>query len=1362
MVRSRLARPLRSATLARPAVNLRRAGLHGVPPTAVHPSPPRQQAATAAVEETSDPGNYGPPPPSYAGTAGEPNPYLGAPQLLILPPEIPKSRLVFPGDVSLQDQLTLAQVCLETGDFARAKRLVQGLHTFHPEEMAQHADISFHNALLNGLMESRPRPKHVLALEWFEMLRTFHLAPNADTYAIMIKGSMHAEQTSMVAALLQDLHRRGLTAPQLLGSPYLSTADVAAVMPLVTNDSSFQAGSGTDLERFVQVQNLRHKAGAGHGPGAVQAIQNYFDALSNLTQQHEATDTTMEAVPLRSNNTLGVQLIQRSLTALGQQQYDLYEKQIRMEQDTLASYQEQLQAGKEARQDPFAHLSMRSMRGHIGEWLPRVAELIEKEVYLIDRLPKDDPAHNDRIFYGPFLKAVTPRKAALIAILGLLEAYAVRSHRGTVGHVPLASTVHHIGDRLEAEYNAIQFRKKDHAHLVPKYMATSYLSSSGKMLDMAVRRAMQKIETDQVQTAWRPCWPENVKVRVGTLLLSFILDTARLPSQRVDPGTDRPVTTPVAAFYHAYTFDNGRRLGVVRLAKETLEILSREEVQEKYSPSTLPMIVPPRPWLAHDSGGYLTLRSLSVRLRNTPDELRYLKQASRDGRLDTIHASLDTLGGTRWAINRRLFDVVAKVWNSGEGMADLPPAHLDLALPEKPANYDTDAKARIDYQRRRRAVQIAISNNHSLRCSANYKVEIARAFLDYPFYFPHNLDFRGRAYPIPPHFNHLGSDLCRGLMHFDKGRPLGPRGLRWLRIQLANLYGYDKHSFDDREQFAIDHADDIADSALNPLDGSRWWLQAEDPWQCLATCMDLHQASQCPDPSAYVSHLPVHQDGTCNGLQHYAALGCDRRGAQQVNLIPSDAPQDVYSGVLDLVKERVAQDAAEGIPQAVLLLGRINRKVIKQTVMTNVYGVTFIGAREQIYRRLREVDGLAEDQVYRCSSYLARQVFRSLGEIFHCAQQIQDWLNEAARLISSSVDVGFLTVLAQELKAEAAAKPGTTGDGSATTPSLAALNKSDQSKLARENMNSVIWTTPLNLTVVQPYRNVALRIIRTQLQTVQIADTNNAAPVNSRKQRTAFPPNFIHSLDACHMMLSALECAKQGLTFASVHDSYWTHACDVDTMNIILRDQFIALHSQPILENLHQEFQTRYGSHMIPTVRTGGKRAAAKARLAAATEGHTGVDPSATPPRTLSDMLEGLDSDSSDASYPVDSISMEDDEYLYEALATVDATTPGTTKPRKTHNKSKAGGRNLKSSAEHGLGEDDVLSSAMEEGEDTVTWDDNLTVKTKVGRKSKADAAAHKARRIVPLDFTPIVFPPLPAKGDFNIKEVAESNYFFH
>jgi hypothetical protein len=35
-------------------------------------------------------------------------------------------------------------------------------------------------------------------------------------------------------------------------------------------------------------------------------------------------------------------------------------------------------------------------------------------------------------------------------------------------------------------------------------------------------------------------------------------------------------------------------------------------------------------------------------------------------------------------------------------------------------------------------------------------------------------------------------------------------------------------------------------------------------------------------------------------------------------------------------------------------------------------------------------------------------------------------------------------------------------------------------------------------------------------------------PVIKAKQRTAFPPNYVHSLDSAHMMLTAIACSKAG------------------------------------------------------------------------------------------------------------------------------------------------------------------------------------------------------------------------------------------
>ena len=78
------------------------------------------------------------------------------------------------------------------------------------------------------------------------------------------------------------------------------------------------------------------------------------------------------------------------------------------------------------------------------------------------------------------------------------------------------------------------------------------------------------------------------------------------------------------------------------------------------------------------------------------------------------------------------------------------------------------------------------------------------------------------------------------------------------------------------------------------------------------------------------------------------------------------------------------------------------------------------------------------------------------------------------------------------------------------------------------------------------------------------------------KQKNGFAPNFVHSLDSTHMMLTSLYLWNLGITYASVHDCYWTHACSVKPMNEVCREQFVRLHSEPILEQLADSFEDNY------------------------------------------------------------------------------------------------------------------------------------------------------------------------------------------
>lgn len=250
----------------------------------------------------------------------------------------------------------------------------------------------------------------------------------------------------------------------------------------------------------------------------------------------------------------------------------------------------------------------------------------------------------------------------------------------------------------------------------------------------------------------------------------------------------------------------------------------------------------------------------------------------------------------------------------------------------------------------------------------------AEKFRDFEkIYFPYNMDFRGRAYPVPPHLSNVGSDLCRGLLMFAEPKPLGERGLYWLKVHLANFAGADKMKFDDRADFVDKHMEQVRDSVRDPFAGERWWMSLEVPFQGLATAREIVQAIDSGDPASYKCALPVHMDGSCNGLQHYAALGRDSVGGKAVNLCAIDEPQDVYIGVMHEVIRRVSEEAARDITfdtsdlsalkpnqrtelknnrAAKLVNDLIDRSVVKRTVMTSVYGVTMVGAREQIREKI--------------------------------------------------------------------------------------------------------------------------------------------------------------------------------------------------------------------------------------------------------------------------------------------------------------------------------------------------------------------------------------------------------------------------
>jgi DNA-directed RNA polymerase len=137
-------------------------------------------------------------------------------------------------------------------------------------------------------------------------------------------------------------------------------------------------------------------------------------------------------------------------------------------------------------------------------------------------------------------------------------------------------------------------------------------------------------------------------------------------------------------------------------------------------------------------------------------------------------------------------------------------------------------------------------------------------------------------------------------------------------------------------------------------------------------------------------------------------------------------------------------------------------------------------------------------------------------------------------------------------------------------------------KMISQHGYPVAWISPIGIPAIQPYRQKRSATLVTLLQTVTLVDRSDDLPIHKQRQCSAFPPNYIHSLDSSHMLLTALEMDRRGLSFSAVHDSFWTHACNIDEMNGALRDVFVELYDQPLLERLLETWQMRYPDLEFP------------------------------------------------------------------------------------------------------------------------------------------------------------------------------------
>lgn len=566
-------------------------------------------------------------------------------------------------------------------------------------------------------------------------------------------------------------------------------------------------------------------------------------------------------------------------------------------------------------------------------------------------------------------------------------------------------------------------------------------------------------------------------------------------------------------------------------------VQNQHDLCEVMTPFFLPMLIKPKPWTSFSNGGYycdnITMRNTLVKTRN-----KTAREALQSISMPEVCNAINTIQETPWRVNQKVLGVLKDAWESGSSLGGLPERE-DLPLPTKPWGKDHAAGELFKVEHpeefiewKRSCIPVYEENKRLVGKRVNMATRIAMAekfSKEESFYYPHCLDFRGRIYPIPMvgGMQPQGDDSGKALLEFAEGKALGAQGFYWLQVHGANTYGYDKDSFDGRVQWCRDNHEKIMDSADQPLDGYRFWSEADSPYCFLAFCFEYAAAYNNPE---YISHLPIAMDGSCNGLQNFSAMLRDEVGGREVNLVPQEKPADIYSKVAQHVSEIVTQEALEGNEEARLWVGKIDRKMAKRNVMTLPYGAKKYGFKDQLMAELKDrpKDYLETEDHFKPAVYLADRMYNGIGDIVIAARRAMDWLQAVSAVIN-------------------------------------------------EAKQPIVWTTPAGFLAHQQYKVQDTKKIDTFWGSLKVRfqvrikqDTNK---LDTRKQTTGISPNFVHSMDACHLMKTTNRLAANGITsVAMIHDSYGCLAADVEVMNRELREAFILMYTEhDVLEEFRQQ-----------------------------------------------------------------------------------------------------------------------------------------------------------------------------------------------
>jgi hypothetical protein len=439
------------------------------------------------------------------------------------------------------------------------------------------------------------------------------------------------------------------------------------------------------------------------------------------------------------------------------------------------------------------------------------------------------------------------------------------------------------------------------------------------------------------------------------------------------------------------------------------------------------------------------------------------------------------------------------------------PLRIDPIMRDLVEQYGTDAK-------KRRKIGWKLERD---RFAVHGDLDHADALRDEPFYLKYQTDYRGRLIPAS-HLHFARDDRIRSLFRFANGKRLGGRlagpmggftDLEMLEFNIANRYGVaDKKPWLDRLAWVQENADMIEEVAAKPFNTFDSWSKADKPFQFVSACREWVEAKKDPD---FETTLPICWDGSSNGLQHLVLLARDHEGAVHVNLVntPLGQPRDVYLHVANGVIEKLHESTDEEASWWRARIGNWSqqdlRKLFKQPVMTIPYNAD-VSVPPELSKALQSIDA-GERPPSGHPGYLHRITLAVVKDLMPRAMELRAWITKLA-----------------------------------TEHSIAE--------------RYVRWTSPSGFAAENRHELPATECVYGIDGTkFNVSKPGGLDPVGCMN---GLVPNFIHSLDAAHLVRVACAAKAANIKMLSIHDCYAGLAPDSAALHRIIRRELFLMYRE--------------------------------------------------------------------------------------------------------------------------------------------------------------------------------------------------------